>query len=74
MVNADHLLTVEATPDTVLGLSTGLHVMVKESVREVVDRTAAWKRRVALGPELLATVVPLQPGVELRAVDPRGED
>jgi flagellar protein FlbD len=58
-VNADHVLTVEATPDTVLVLTTGLHLMVKESVRDVVDRAAAWKRRVALGPELRATVLAL---------------
>lgn len=60
VVNADHILTVEATPDSVLVLTTGLHVMVTESVREVVDRVAAWKRRVALGPELRGTVVSLQ--------------
>ncbi|HET7754650.1 MAG TPA: flagellar FlbD family protein [Anaeromyxobacteraceae bacterium] len=62
VVNADHVLTVDATPDTVLVLTTGLHVMVKEPVREVVDRAAAWKRRVALGPELRATVIPLPRG------------
>jgi hypothetical protein len=28
-------------------------------VRDVVDRAAAWKRRVALGPELRATVLAL---------------
>jgi flagellar protein FlbD len=60
VVNADHILTVEATPDSVLVLTTGLHVMVKESVREVVDRAAGWKRRVALGPELRGTVITLQ--------------
>jgi len=58
-VNADHVIAVEATPDTVLVLSTGLHLMVRESVKDVVDRAAAWKRRVALGPELRATVMPL---------------
>jgi flagellar protein FlbD len=51
VVNADHVLTVEATPDTILVLTTGLHLMVKEPVGEVVDRAAAWKRRVARGPQ-----------------------
>jgi flagellar protein FlbD len=59
VVNADHVLTVEATPDTVVVLTTGSHLMVRESVEEVVDRAAAWKRRVARGPDLRATVVPL---------------
>jgi flagellar protein FlbD len=59
VVNADHVLTVEATPDTVVVLTTGSHLMVKESVDEVVQRAAAWRRRVALGPAFRATVVPL---------------
>ena len=59
VVNADHVLTVEATPDTVIMLTTGSRVMVKESVDEVVDRVAAWKRRVHHGPSFKATVVPL---------------
>jgi flagellar protein FlbD len=45
VVNAAHVLTVEATPDTMLVFTTGLHLMVRESVREVVDRAAAWARR-----------------------------
>ncbi len=60
VVNADHLLTVEATPDTVLLLTTGLHIMVRESVAEVIDRTALWRRRIHLGPELKGVVLPFQ--------------
>lgn len=59
VVNVDHVLTVEATPDTLLVLTTGHHLMVKEPVREVVDRAAAWKRRVAGGPVGDARIVPL---------------
>ena len=59
VVNADHVLTVEATPDTVVVLTTGHHLMVKETVDEVVDRAAAWKRRLSRGADLRATVVPL---------------
>jgi flagellar protein FlbD len=58
VVNADHVLTAEATPDTVLQLTTGLHLMVRESVPEVVDRIAAWQRRVRGAPEVRGTVVP----------------
>jgi flagellar protein FlbD len=50
VVNVDHVLTVEATPDTMLVLTTGLHLMVKERVEDVVDRAASWKRRVVHGP------------------------
>jgi len=64
VVNADHILTAEATPDTVLLLTTGLHLMVKEPVSEVVSLIAAWRRRVQAGPELKGLVLPLRPGGE----------
>lgn len=50
VVNVDHILTVEATPDTVLHLTTGLTFMVAEPVGEVLERAAAWQRRVRSGP------------------------
>ena len=62
VVNVDHVLTVEATPDTVIALTTGAHLMVKESVREVVDRAAAWKRRTAAGFETRGVVLPFSRG------------
>ncbi len=49
VVHADHILTVEATPDTVLHLTNGQRLMVAEPVREVVDRAAAWYRRLRAG-------------------------
>lgn len=50
-VNADQILLVEATPDTVLTLQGGLHLMVKEPCEVVVDRTVAYRRRCVAGPE-----------------------
>lgn len=52
VINADHLLTVESTPDTVLLLTNGAHLMVKEPVEEVVERVAAWRRRLRAGPRV----------------------
>ncbi len=63
VVNADHILTAEATPDTVLLLTTGLKLMVREPVEEVVDRVAAWQRRIRGGPEARGTVLPFPRGV-----------
>jgi len=51
VVNADHVLIVEATPDTVIVLTTGDHLMVREPVEEVVEKVAAWRRRCQGGPE-----------------------
>jgi flagellar protein FlbD len=58
VVNADHILTVEATPDTVLLLDNGTHLMVKEPPEEVVDRVAAWRRRCQAGPERVGELRP----------------
>ena len=63
VVNADHILTAEATPDTVLLLTTGLRLMVLEPVPEVMERVAAWQRRIRGGPELRGTVLPFPHGV-----------
>ena len=46
VVNCDQILFVESTPDTVLTLTTGDHVMVRESVEDVVARTVAFRRRI----------------------------
>ncbi len=63
VVNADHILTAEATPDTVILLTTGLRLMVSESVPEVVDRVAEWQRRVRGGPEARGNVLPFPRGL-----------
>lgn len=62
LVNAEQILFVEATPDTVLTLLGGLHLMVKESPGEVVDRVVAYRRR-CLGPDPRGKLVSLpRPG------------
>jgi flagellar protein FlbD len=58
-VNAEQILTVEATPDTVLLLHGGLHLMVREPPEEVVERTIAYHRRIAAGPERRGELVSL---------------
>jgi flagellar protein FlbD len=50
-VNCDQILFIEATPDTVLTLQGGLHLMVKETCEVVVERTIAYRRRCLSGPE-----------------------
>ncbi len=58
-VNCDQILTIEATPDTLLLLHGGQHLMVREPPEEVVDRVVAFRRRVAAGPERRGSIVPL---------------
>lgn len=45
-VNADIIEFVEETPDTVISLTTGKKVLVKESRNEVVERVIAYKKAI----------------------------
>ncbi len=51
-VNSDLILTLERTPDTIVTLTTGARLLVKESVETVVERAVAFRRRVLRGPEV----------------------
>jgi flagellar protein FlbD len=44
VLNADLIEFVEGTPDTLISLTDGKKVMVKETVEEVVDCVVAYKR------------------------------
>jgi flagellar protein FlbD len=46
VVNADLIVLIESNPDTVLKLSTGEFVRVRETRDEVVDRVVEFRRRL----------------------------
>lgn len=46
VVNADIIEFVEETPDTVISLTTGKKILVKESRQEVVDAVISYKRSI----------------------------
>ena len=46
VVNAELIALVEARPDTILTLTSGLRVTVREPVPEIVDRVVDYRRRV----------------------------
>ena len=46
ILNCELIKFVEATPDTLLTLTTGEKIMVKESVDAVIDATLLYKQRV----------------------------
>jgi flagellar protein FlbD len=70
VVNADHILSLERTPDTVLHLSNGQRLMVLESVEEVVELVVAYRRRLTGGPTVRSAVSQFPRGVP----DPPQED
>lgn len=48
VVNSDLILFVEKTPDTVITLTTGQKVVVKESVDEIIDKVIEFKSKSLL--------------------------
>jgi len=44
VINADLIEFVEAIPDTIISLTTGKKIMVKESIDEVIESVARFKR------------------------------
>ncbi len=51
LVNSDLIVLVEANPDTVISLSTGERVRVRESMQAVASLVLEFKRLILRGPE-----------------------
>lgn len=56
-VNCDLIEFIEATPDTILTLTTQKKVVVRETPEQVIARIVAFKRQLGLPPILAAQVV-----------------
>ena len=50
VVNSDLIEFVEETPDTIVTLTTGQKVIVRESVDEVIEKVISFKKRIVNGP------------------------
>ncbi len=44
VINSDLIEILEAIPETIIHLTTGKKIMVKETVDEIVERVTAFKR------------------------------
>jgi len=53
VVNSDLIEFIEATPDTVVTLTTGRKIIVAETPEAVVQAVIAFKHRVLQGPQLI---------------------
>jgi flagellar protein FlbD len=47
VVNAELLEMVESTPDTIVSLSTGKKILVKDTIDEVIQKVVAYKKEVS---------------------------
>ena len=50
VINSDLIEFVESVPDTMISLTTGKRIIVRESADEVVDRVAEFKQRASARP------------------------
>ena len=55
VVNADLIEFVESTPDTIISLTTGKKILVKESDVDVIRLTAAYRRMCHVEPANIPT-------------------
>lgn len=44
LMNEDYIMTVEETPDTVVTLSDGHRLLLKESLQEIMDKIIAFRK------------------------------
>ncbi|HHV61044.1 MAG TPA: flagellar FlbD family protein [Firmicutes bacterium] len=49
VVNAELIETVEATPDTIITLTTGRKILVRQGVDEVIQKVIDYRRCIARG-------------------------
>ena len=46
ILNCDHIESIQESPDTTIQLTNGKLYIVRESMREVVEKTVAFRRRI----------------------------
>jgi flagellar protein FlbD len=56
VINSDLIEFVEATPDTMITLTSGKKIIVRETVGEVIERVAQFKRQATARVENLGSV------------------
>lgn len=61
VLNAEWIQTIENTPDTLITLTTGFKIIVRDSVEEVVDAYKRYKRETT-GIKVIQRNVRSEPG------------
>jgi len=46
VINTDLIEFMEAIPDTIISLTTGKKIMVRETVDDIIDKVEDYKRRI----------------------------
>jgi flagellar protein FlbD len=53
IVNTDHILTLESTPDTIVTLTNGDKIMVTEGVDQIIEMFVEFRKRILSGPTII---------------------
>jgi len=61
VVNSDLIEHIEMTPDTVIALTTGQKILVRETADEVIDRVIRFRRALLQGIPICQSVSCSQP-------------
>lgn len=48
VINVDLIEFVESIPDTIISLTTGKKIIVKETTSEIIDRVAEFKSKIGI--------------------------
>ncbi len=72
VLNAELIETVEVTPDTVISLTTGQKLVVRESAEEVVRRVVEFRRAIYAG-MLAGPSIVEQTGADRQALESHTE-
>ena len=67
VVNADLIEHIEMTPDTVIVLTTGQKILVRETANEIIEKVVCFRRSVLEGLPLamaLSSVTTRPPGMD----------
>ena len=67
VVNADLIEHIEMTPDTVIVLTTGQKILVRDTANEIIDKVVCFRRSVLEGLPLataLASMTARPPGMD----------
>ncbi|GKX28980.1 flagellar protein FlbD [Vallitalea longa] len=48
VINADLIEVIEETPNTIITLTTGKKIIVKDSTKEIIDKVITYKRKIGI--------------------------
>lgn len=48
VINADLIEVIEETPNTIITLTTGKKIIIKDSIKDIIDKVITYKRKIGI--------------------------